>query len=103
MSEEQQNIQIVIEKKSNGLAIASLVLGIVAIVFSLIPLVNVISIILGFIGLGLGIGALVNYVNKKNTSFGLTIAGLILSALSVIFFFTVNEAFINFVNNSLGL
>lgn len=65
-------------KPKAGLAIASLILGIV----SFIPLVG---ILLGIIAIGLGIAGLV-YINKNNLSGkGFAIAGIILGALGIIF------------------
>ncbi len=62
------------EKKSNGLAIASLVLGIVSIVFSFIALYWI-GIIVGIVGIVLGVMA-----KKKNPS-GMATAGLVLSII----------------------
>ena len=68
------------EKKNTGLSIASLVLGIVALISCLIPYVNVISYLLGLLAI---IFAIVTFVNKKAKK-GLAIAGIILSILSII-------------------
>lgn len=64
-------------KKSSGLSIASMVLGIIAICFSFIPFVNYISIILGFLAVIFGIIGIVKNVKK-----GMAIAGLILGIIS---------------------
>ena len=66
------------EKKSNGLAIASLVLGIVAIVFSFIGLSIPFGLIIGIVGIILGVMA-----KKKNPS-GMATAGLVLSIIGTI-------------------
>lgn len=66
------------EKKSNGLAIASLVLGIVAIVFSFIGLSIPFGLIIGIVGIILGIMA------KKKNPCGMATAGLVLSIIGTV-------------------
>lgn len=66
------------EKKSNGLAIASLVLGIVSIVFSFIGLSIPLGLIVGIVGIILGVMA-----RKKNPC-GMATAGLVLSIIGTI-------------------
>ena len=66
------------EKKSNGLAIASLVLGIVAIVFSFIGLSIPFGLIIGIVGIILGVMA-----KKKNPN-GMATAGLVLSIIGTV-------------------
>lgn len=65
------------EKKSNGLAIASLVLGIVAIVFNFIGL-GIVGLILGIVGIVLGVLA------KKKNPTGMATAGLVLSIIGTV-------------------
>lgn len=66
------------EKKSNGFAIASLVLGIVSIVFSLIGLSFPFGLIIGIVGIVLGVMA------KKKNPTGMATAGLVLSIIGTI-------------------
>lgn len=66
------------EKKSNGLAIASLVLGIVSIVFSFIGLSIPLGLIVGIVGIILSVMA-----RKKNPC-GMATAGLVLSIIGTI-------------------
>ena len=66
------------EKKSNGLAIASLVLGIVAIVFSFIGLSIPFGLIIGIVGIILGVMA------KKKNPCGMATAGLALSIIGTV-------------------
>lgn len=65
------------EKKSNGFAIAALVLGIVSIVFSFIAL-SWLGLILGIVGIILAVNA-----KKKNPS-GMATAGLVLSIIGTV-------------------
>ena len=66
------------EKKSNGFAVASLVLGIVAIVFSFIGLSIPFGLIIGIVGIVLGV------VAKKKNPTGMATAGLVLSIIGTI-------------------
>lgn len=60
------------------MAIASLVLGIVAIVFSFIPGLNFLGLISGIVGLVLGV------IAKKKTPSGMATAGLVVSIIGVV-------------------
>ncbi|MBP5530716.1 MAG: hypothetical protein J6Y54_01615 [Lentisphaeria bacterium] len=65
------------------MGVASLVLGIISIVFCWIPFLNWIALILAIVGLILG--AVGINVNKKNGKpVGCAIAGLVLSIISVV-------------------
>lgn len=66
------------EKKSNGFAIAALVLGIVSIVFSFIGL-SWLGLIIGIVGIVLAV------VAKKKNPTGMATAGLVLSIIGTIF------------------
>lgn len=66
-----------------GVAVASLVCGIIALVFSFIPFVNLLSFVIGPAGLTCGIIGLVIGM-ATNRPKGLAIAGLICSAVAVI-------------------
>lgn len=67
-------------KRTNGLGVAALVLGLVALVFAWIPIANYFGMFIGLVGLVLGIVGLL----IKNRSKGLTIAGAAISALALI-------------------
>ncbi|GAA3318198.1 hypothetical protein GCM10017710_35350 [Arthrobacter ramosus] len=71
---------VVGEKRKNGLGVASLVVGIVAAVFSLIPLVGMVAFFLGPIAIILGLIA----VFLKNRKKGMAITGVILGIVSLI-------------------
>lgn len=68
------------------MAIASLILGILALGGSFIPFINNASIIFGIIG---AILAIISLVKKKSK--GMAIAGLILSVLAVIISFSLQD------------
>ena len=67
-----------------GLAVASLVLGILAAVGCLIPVLNIGSIILAIIALVLGVVALVQAKRPGRGGKGLAIAGIILSVVAIV-------------------
>ncbi|MHC6175418.1 DUF308 domain-containing protein [Glutamicibacter sp. X7] len=67
-------------KQGNGLGVAALVLGIIAVVFAFIPLVGMVAFALGGLALILGIIGAV----KKNRPRGTAIAGVILGLASII-------------------
>lgn len=64
--------------------IASLVLGIIGVIFSFIPFCNIISIIICIVGLVLGIVSLVLKAKAGNPK-GMAIAGVVLNAIGLIF------------------
>ncbi|MGN7198553.1 DUF4190 domain-containing protein [Arthrobacter sp. SAFR-044] len=74
------HVRILGEKRQNGLGVAALVVGIVAAVFSMIPLVGMISFFLGPVAIILGIIALF----LKNRKKGMAITGVILGVVSLI-------------------
>lgn len=64
---------------SNGLAIASLVLGIISVLITWIPLIGMLGTVLAVVGLVLGILAL-----QKPGGRGMAIAGLVCAGFSLI-------------------
>ncbi|PPF29905.1 hypothetical protein C5C18_11485 [Rathayibacter tritici] len=68
------------KKTGNGLGLASLIIGILALVGALIPIVNYVSGFLAFIGLVLGVIGLF----LKGRSRGTAIAGAVLNAVALI-------------------
>lgn len=99
MQENITNVSIVDDKRS-GLATASLVLGIIAIVGSWIPLLNVFSIILAVVGLILGVVALIQVISKKKGSMSKTIAGLVLCVLTILIATSINAAAVEAVDDA---
>lgn len=67
-------------RRGNPFGLVALIVGIVAIIGCAIPIVNNVSIVLGFIAVIFGIVGLV----VKNRRRGLAIAGLVLGVLSVV-------------------
>jgi hypothetical protein len=67
-------------KRGNGIGVASLVVGIVAFVFAIIPVVSFIAWFIALVAVGLGITGLV----LKNRKRGTAIAGLILGVVAFI-------------------
>ena len=79
MSENNFNQGGYVQAQSNGLAVASLVLGILSILFVWIPFIGLVSWILAPIGLVLGLVAL-----NKPFGKGMAIAGSICSAIGLL-------------------
>lgn len=66
-------------RPTNGMAIASLVLGIVSVLFVWIPIVGILGTLMAVIGLVLGILAL-----RQPSGRGLAIGGLVCSGVSML-------------------
>lgn len=71
-------------KKGAGLAIASMVLGIIALLLSWIPFINNLAAVLAVIGLGLGIPALLLARRGTHGGTGMAITGLVTSVLAIV-------------------
>jgi hypothetical protein len=71
-------------KPTSGLAVASLVLGIVAAVSSFMPIVNNASFFIALVGLVLGIVGLVGVNKGTRAGKGLAIAGIVLGVVSIV-------------------
>lgn len=84
-------------KRSNGLAVAALVLGILALLGSWIPVLNVISILMAVIGAALAIAGLVR-ASKVGSGKGMAITALILNVLAVAFSVLINSLVIGAVD-----
>lgn len=89
-------IVIMDEKKESALAIAGLVLGIIAIVFSVVPFVNIFSCIMGLLAL---IFSIISLIKKRSLMRFVT---LILGVLSIVSCIYVNNLFIRRISNSLN-
>jgi hypothetical protein len=71
-------------RKGSGLAIASMVLGIIALLLSWVPIVNNLAAVLAVVGLGLGIPALLRARRGTAGGKGLAITGLVTSAVALV-------------------
>lgn len=83
-------------RKGSGLAVASLVLGILALVFSLIPFINVVAIVLGIIGLVLGA------IGIFKSSRTMAIIGSVLSLIAIIVSVAITGAFASAVDEEIN-
>ncbi len=101
MEDDVQKVTIVDGKKS-GLATASMILGIISIIGSWIPFLNVFSIFIGFVGLGLGIPSLIIYFKKKKGSLAKSVSGLVLCILTLIIGISMNNAAVDSIDKALG-
>ncbi|MGY1754667.1 DUF4190 domain-containing protein [Blastococcus sp. SYSU D01042] len=71
-------------KKGAGLAIASMVLGIIALLLSWIPIINNLAAVLAVVGLGLGIPAFLRARKGTHEGRGMAIAGLVTSVVALV-------------------
>lgn len=71
-------------QKGAGLAIASMVLGIIALLLSWVPVINNLAAVLAVVGLGLGIPALLRARRGTAGGKGLAITGLVTSVLALV-------------------
>lgn len=84
----------------NGLATAGFVLGLLGLLGSWIPLLNILAILLGILGAilaAIGLGK----SKKAGSGRGLALAGLILGVLAVIIAIVINVAFVNSVDDAI--
>src|SRR5688500_14478532 len=70
--------------QGSGLAIASMVLGIIGLLLSWVPIVNNVAAIIAVVGLGLGIPALIRVRRRTHSGAGMAIAGLVTSGLALV-------------------
>ncbi len=71
-------------KKGAGLAIVSMVLGIVALLLSWVPVINNLAAVLAVVGLALGIPALLRARRGTHSGSGMAITGLVTSVLAIV-------------------
>jgi len=86
-------------KASNGLATAGFVLGLLGLLGSFIPVINVGGIVLGVVGAVLAAVGLTK-AKKLGAGKGLAISGIILGVLALIIGIFVNVVFANAVNDA---
>ena len=83
-----------------GLAISSLVLGVVALVLCWIPIVNNIAALIALVGLGLGIPALVLARRGKRDGTGIAVAGVVTSAVALLLVLVTQALFMSAVDSA---
>lgn len=71
-------------KKGAGLAIASMVLGIVALLLGWLPIINTVAAVIAVVGIGLGIPALLRARRGTSGGKGLAITGLVTSVVAIV-------------------
>ncbi len=80
-------------KPRSAMAVASLVLGIVALVTSILPIINNLSFVMAILGVVFGIVGIVGISKGKKAGKGLAIAGLVLSVVAFILVLVMQSAF----------
>jgi len=81
------------QQKGAALAIASMVLGIIALLLSWIPIINNVAAIVALVGLGLGIPALIFARRGTHSGTGLAITGLVTSVVALVLVVVTQLAF----------
>lgn len=89
------------QRKWSGMALASVVLGAIAVLLSWIPIVNNLAAIIAVVGLGLGIPALIRDRRREHTGQGMAIAGLITSFFALVLV-VVTQLFYSAVIDEVG-
>lgn len=85
---------------SNGLAVAGFVLGLLGLLTCWIPILNIVGILLGILGVVLAAVGL-SKSRKVGAGRGLAIAGIALGGLGVLLAILINVAFTNAVDDAL--
>jgi hypothetical protein len=85
-------------KQGAGLAIASMVLGIIALLLSWIPIINNLAAILAVVGLGLGIPALIRARRGTHNGKGLAITGLVTSVIAIVLVILTQMLFVKAID-----
>ncbi|PPI20192.1 hypothetical protein C5D34_12590 [Rathayibacter sp. AY1B1] len=90
------------KKTGNGLGLASLIIGILALIGALIPIVNYASGFLAFIGLVLGIIGLFLKGRSRGTAIAGTVLNVIALVLSIILAVVYTAGFASGVSNAIA-
>ena len=98
---EQPSPVPVVAAKRSGMAVASLVLGIVAAALSWMPIVNNLAFLVGLVGLVLGIVAIVGCVRKGKGGKGLAIAGVVLGVVALVVVLATQAAYTTAIDEAL--
>jgi hypothetical protein len=85
-------------KQGSGLAVASMVLGIIALLLSWVPIINNVAAIVALVGLGLGIPALIWARRGTHGGTGLAITGLVTSVIALILVIVTQIFFVKVID-----
>ncbi|NEN04718.1 DUF4190 domain-containing protein [Diaminobutyricibacter tongyongensis] len=91
-----------VKEKTNGLAVTSLVLGIIAFVLAFIPFVNFFAAFVALVGLALGIVAIFQKRASKPIAITGTILSFVAGVLSIILIVAYAAAFVNAVDDTVS-
>jgi hypothetical protein len=86
---------------SNGMGLAALILGVVAVLGAWIPLVNLISIVLAILGIVLGFMGLRKVKRREATNRGMALTGIILSAFALLVSIVISIALGAFIGSNI--
>lgn len=89
-------------KKTSGLAIASLIIGVLAIIGSWLPILNNISFFFAIVGLILGIVGLFAVLKGKKSGKGLAIAGVVLNLLAIVITLATQSLYSKVIDEALS-
>jgi hypothetical protein len=85
-------------RKGAGLAVASMVLGIIALLLSWVPIVNNVAAVIALVGLGLGIPALLRARRGTHSGMGMAITGLVISVLAIVVVFATQAFYADVID-----
>lgn len=94
--EEKKNKEDITEKRQSALGITSMILGIIAIIISFVPFLNIISLPTAIIAIVFGIITVIRTSVKK----AFAISGIILSVLAIVIAFSITIFAINMLDKS---
>lgn len=83
------------EKKNDGLAVASLILGIIGLCTSFIPIINNLSFVMAVVAFVLAIAAL-----SKKSKIGMAIISIVLAFFTVVFTIGAQQTFSDAIDNT---
>lgn len=86
---------------SNGLGIAALVFGILALLFAWIPYVNIVSMVLAVVGIVVGILALRKVKRGEATNRKMSLAGIALSVVALVLSLVITIAVTAFIGQNI--
>lgn len=86
----------------SGMAVASMVLGIVALAMSLLPIINNLSFILAIVGLVLALIGVARTRKGKRSGAGMAVAGIVLNILTIIAVLASQSYYSSALNDALS-